>query len=79
MSRLSSTRLRRSRWSSRRADVRRQQAVQAEGVALLFSKCRALVEARIQQQIESMKAGANHGSRVAMAVRRGEFCCTQQL
>ena len=34
-----------------RPDVRRQQAVQSECVALRLSECRAFVEARIHEQI----------------------------
>ena len=41
-----------------RADVRRQQAVQREGIALRLRECRALVEARIHEQTESVKVGA---------------------
>ena len=43
----------------KRADVRRQQAVQAEDVAFLLGERSALVEARIEQEIDAMKAGAN--------------------
>ena len=46
--------------------------MQAEGVALFFSKCGALVEPGIQQQIEAGQAGANHG--VAAMGETGEFC-----
>ena len=42
------------------SDVRRQQAMQAKGGALLFAEGRALVEPGIMQQLESMKLGANH-------------------
>ena len=54
-----------------RPDVRRQQAVQSEGVALLLGKCRALVEARIHQQIAPGEAGANDGN--ARTARSGGF------
>ena len=53
------------------ADVRRKQAVQAEGVALCFSKCGSFVEARIHEQIESRQASTNHGG--VAAVRRGSL------
>jgi hypothetical protein len=43
------------------ADVRGQQAVKAEGVALGLSKRGAFVEARIQQEIEAGEASANDG------------------
>jgi len=39
--------------------VGRKQAVQIEGVALRLSERSALVQARIHEQIETGKAGAN--------------------
>ncbi len=43
-----------------RSNMGRQQAVQDECVALCFSKCSALVEARMQQQFIARKTGADH-------------------
>ena len=45
----------------KRSDVRRQQAVQPEDVALCLGERSALVEARIEQQIDALQAGANDG------------------
>ncbi len=45
-----------------RPDVRRQQAVQRESIALRLRECRPLVEARIHEQTESVKAGANNAA-----------------
>ena len=43
----------------KRADVRWQQPVQTEHVALLLGKCGALVEARVEEQIDAVQARVN--------------------
>ena len=43
----------------KRADMRRQQSVQPEDVALLFGECGALVQPRVEQQIDAVQARAN--------------------
>ena len=53
------------------ADVRGQQAVEGECIALFLSECGALVEARIQEQIEAGEAGADDCG--VATVRRGSL------
>ena len=45
-----------------RADVGRKQSVQPKHIALVLGKCRALVEARIKQQIDAMETRAKNGA-----------------
>jgi hypothetical protein len=55
------------------SDVRRQQAMQGEGGALLFGKGGALVEPGIQQQLDPMKAGPDYARLCLICLAHGSY------
>jgi hypothetical protein len=44
------------------SDVRRQQSMQAKGVALCLGECSTLVEPGVQKQLDPVKMGPDHAA-----------------